>query len=565
MSNHVTPSMIRSAQLATLAADIISIYGYDCSDIDSLYCQHTHNGWNFSPISAEKVEKIIVSLPNKKSTSFDNVPISLLKKNAQVISRTIANCFNSSIETGIYPNELTRGRLKLIHKSGDSDIDNFRGLTIMPSVSKVFEESLSEQLSLYLDSINFFKNNQFGFLKHSSCSGAACQLVEELCRNYRQKFTACIFIDLRKAFDTVEPHRLLLKLKQLGLSTPALQLMSSYLLNRMTATRIGNEKSSFKNISVGVAQGSKLGPLHFIIYINDMLQLNLKGKLILYADDAVLSYACEDMQSLENAMQQDAIAICNWLATNILTLNVKKTCYMTFGKARVQPDMNIRFENQTIDRVRRFTYLGLRLDESLSFHHHIDHVKRMIAPFIALMWRNGLYMTPDKRILLYFAFVQSHLQYMLPLWGLCSVTKMKEVQVLQNRCLKAVLRVRRDTPTTYLYSNKIHPISILAKYERLINIKRMILEKTKHHHNFGTVYEFHGRQTRNSNLLHIESRDFVSNGNAAPITNASIEYNALSAELREVDSLEVFKRKLRLDLLVNDMIYSPLSPFRLIN
>lgn len=493
------------------------------------------------------------------------MPISLLKRNAQVISNAITNCFNSSIETGTYPSELTRGRLKLIHKSGDSDIDNFRGLTIMPAVSKVFEEILSVQLSRYLDSIGFFNNSQFGFLKQSSCNGAACQLVEELCRNYKQKYTACVFIDLRKAFDTVDPHRLLLKMRQLGLSTSALQLMSSYLLNRMTATKIGNERSSFRNISVGVAQGSKLGPLHFIIYINDMLQLELKGKLILYADDAVLSYSCDSMTALEHAMQQDAITICNWLSTNILTLNVKKTCYMTFGKARTQPDMNIRFENQTIGRVRSFTYLGLKLDELLSFHLHVDHVKRMIAPFIALMWRNGRFMTPDKRILLYFAYVQSHLQYMLPLWGLCGATKMKEVQVLQNRCLKAVLRVRRDTPSTYLYSRKILPISILAKYERLVNIKRMLLQQTKHHNNFETVFEFHGRQTRSSNLLHVESRSYVSNGNVAPITNASIEFNTLLAELREVESLDTFKRRLQLDLMMNDTIYAAFSPYIIIN
>lgn len=550
---------------AILAADIISVNGYDCSDINALYRQHALNNWSFSRVSVETVKKIIANLPNKKSTGFDKVPVSLLKKNAQVISPTLTNCLNAAIETGIYPSEWTKGRLKLIHKSGDSDLDNFRGLTLMPVISKISEEELSNQLSCYLHSIGFFDNNQFGFLKNSSCVGAASQLVEELCCNYKEKFTACTFIDLRKAFDTVDPHRLLLKMKQLGLSDAALQLMSSYLLNRETAIKIGNERSNFQRVSVGVAQGSKIGPLHFVIYINDMLMLELNGKMILYADDAVLSYACDSMTDLQESMQQDANTLCKWLATNMLTLNVKKTCYMTYGKTRRQPDMRILFENQPITRVRTFTYLGLRLDELLSFHTHVDHVKRMIAPFIALMWRNGRYIAPEKRALLYFAYVQSHLQYMLPIWGLCGLTKLIELQVMQNRCIKAILRVPRDTPTTFLYSNKILPITILAKYERLVNIRKMVFNETKHHHVFATSHQFHGRQTRNSNQLHIDNRAFVNSGNSAPITKAMIEYNNLQSNLRETGSLKDFKRQLRWRLMEDDNTFHYFSPYRIIN
>lgn len=150
----------------------------------------------------------------------------------------------------------------------------------------MFEQILANQLFAYFDSIKLFTGNQFGFLRNSSCQSAALQLVDIIKSSFRKKYVACVFVDLKRAFDTVEPKRLARKLKRLGLSNNAVKLMLSYLLNRNTATTIGTNTSFFRKITVGVAQGSKLGPLHFIIYINDLLNLKFWGRLLLYADDA---------------------------------------------------------------------------------------------------------------------------------------------------------------------------------------------------------------------------------------------------------------------------------------
>lgn len=129
-----------------LAATIISVHGYSTTDIDSLYPEHSNNNWDFQNVSVEQVSTVIKSLPNKKSTSFDKVPIQLFKSSLASIALTIVTCFNMMISTSEFPNELLKGRLKLIHKSGSCDIDNFRGLTILPSLSKIFEELLLRQL-----------------------------------------------------------------------------------------------------------------------------------------------------------------------------------------------------------------------------------------------------------------------------------------------------------------------------------------------------------------------------------------------------------------------------------
>lgn len=141
-----------------------TIHGYDTSDIDELYPEHAANNWNFQHVNSDDVKSAISSLPNKKSTGFDKVPIMLLKSTMMIIALTVAICFNSMVDTTEFPTELLKGRLKLIHKSGDCDIDNFRGLTLFPALSRVFEELLSRQLYDYLESLNLFDGNQFGFL-----------------------------------------------------------------------------------------------------------------------------------------------------------------------------------------------------------------------------------------------------------------------------------------------------------------------------------------------------------------------------------------------------------------
>lgn len=173
-----------------LATSIIAIHGYSTDDIEDLYEEHASNNWSFQHVSPEAVSHVINSLPNKTSAGLDNVPIKLLKNSVVSIALVIAACFNVMIDTATFPTELLKGRLKLIHKSGDHDIDNYRGLTLLPSLSKVFEELLLRQLVAYFESVNLFVGNQFGFLKGSRCQSAALQLVDVIKSNYNKAFVA---------------------------------------------------------------------------------------------------------------------------------------------------------------------------------------------------------------------------------------------------------------------------------------------------------------------------------------------------------------------------------------
>ena len=160
-----------------LATRIISVHGYYTYDIDNLYEEHSNNNWSFRHVNSIEVIEAINSLPNKKATSLDKVPIQLIKSSVLTIALTIATCFNTMVNTSLFPKQRLKGRLKLIHKSGSCDIDNFRGLTLLLFLSRVFEDLLLRQLYCYLDSLNLFTGNQFGFLRNSSCQSAALNQV----------------------------------------------------------------------------------------------------------------------------------------------------------------------------------------------------------------------------------------------------------------------------------------------------------------------------------------------------------------------------------------------------
>lgn len=369
---------------------------------------------------------------------------------------------------------------------------------------------------------------------------------------------AVIFIDLKRAFDTVDPKRLSFKLRRTGLSETAADLMMSYLCNRTTATVIGNSCSMFRNISVGVAQGSKMGPLHFLVYIADMLTLGLLGKILLYADDTALYYAFDTPEELETAMQRDAILIHDWLCRNVLTMNVGKTCYMMFGKARHLPDFDIKINDEKIKRVKTFKYLGLVLDENLSFKQHIDHVMKKIRPFIPLMWKKGKYIPMRKRKQLYYAYVQSHITYMLPIYSAGSKTKVDRLQRVQNRCLKALYQLPHLTPTMYLYSTSILPVVKLAVVERVTDLHKMVNGLTKHNFEFQFNRDIHSHRTRRRDNLRCSDKN-------PTLKQATHEYNLFCDNLRHSTCIKAFKSNLKIEVMKASSDYNVISPYFYLN
>uniref|UniRef100_A0A1B6GF67 Reverse transcriptase domain-containing protein n=1 Tax=Cuerna arida TaxID=1464854 RepID=A0A1B6GF67_9HEMI len=284
------------------------------------------NSLYLSEITKLEIENKIKLLKNYKASGSDKIPIKFIKNLVYIISEPLAYIFNLCIETGIFPDKLKIATINPIYKNEGilSDPSNFRPISLLPIIGKIFEKCLYERLYSYLEKYNLLSRKQFGFRVNKNTEEAINLVVSNINQN-----TLITFLDLKKAFDTVDFKILLYKLEKLGIRGKCLNLFASYLDNRFCNTRIGNKISNLEKITCGVPQGSCLGPLLFLMYINSITDLDLNSKLVLFADDTALIVKGNELYKKTN---EDLTKIKYWLQQNKLTLNLQKTEYIDFSK-----------------------------------------------------------------------------------------------------------------------------------------------------------------------------------------------------------------------------------------
>ena len=260
-----------------------------------------------------------------------------------------------------------------LHKSKDpTSPNNYRPITILPILSKILEHIVHQQVYEYLQQNNMITSEQFGFRPKLSTNIALTQLTEEILQNMDNKMiTGAVFIDLQKAFDTVDHSLLISKLRNLGFSNPVVDWFWSYLSSRSAVTSINNSTSDPKPVTVGVPQGSILGPLLFLLYINDLPRCLTHCKSILYADDTLLYHSARTVADLESKINTDLESVSHWRNNNLLTLNNEKTKFMIFSNKKQSlsnSDVTITVQSKKIQRERSIKYLGITLSEDFSWH-----------------------------------------------------------------------------------------------------------------------------------------------------------------------------------------------------
>lgn len=318
-----------------------------------------------APASVDEVIKIINNLDSNTSSGIDNVNTKSIKCLKNLIAPELTQCLNSCLEQGIFPSSLKIAKVTPVYKSGSkTDPSNYRPISVLPVVSKIFEKIIYNRLETYLNSINFLYPKQYGFRPKSNTLSATVDLVTKIKNSIDEKRVALgIFIDLKKAFDTVSHKILLDKLYDIGITEKPLELLKSYLSDRYQIVKLADHKSNPKQITYGVPQGSILGPLLFLIYINNISTLELKGDLSLYADDTSLFYFGHSVESINQDAQNDLNILNEWFRSNLLTINVAKTNYMIFAaKNKKIPDLTpLKINEVVINRVTSEKYLGLTL------------------------------------------------------------------------------------------------------------------------------------------------------------------------------------------------------------
>lgn len=499
---------------------------------------HSNKTMFFRPVSEEEVEKVIESLDPMKATGADSVDVRSLKLCKQFIVPVLCKLINQSLYTGEVPEKMKVAKIRPLHKGGSKDsADNYRPISVLPSISKVFEIIVNNRLLSYLKSINFLYDHQYGFRESSDTVSATLDLVSELQLQLDQgKRMAVVSLDLRKAFDTVDHTILLQKMNLLGIRGQCYDWFRNYLVNRRQFVRINNTCSSEKNVNCGVPQGSILGPSLFLLYINSISCLSLDGKIKLYADDTVLVYTGNNSSTIKAQIQNDLTKLEQWLVTHKLTLNVKKSSYMFIQKHKNEDRSSIDFGTKKLEYSSTIKYLGLYLDETLSWQAHTEILRKKLSAPIGILKRLS-YSVPKYLVRsLYFCLIHCHLQYLTVLWYPTFQNLVKPLKILQNKAIKNIYNLPIRYNTDMLYKNfNIMPLENIYKFQVSFYIHQIIC-KTRHSNlTLDLRSDIHNYNTRQSNYINL-LRFSSTNGQNSIFYRGVTIYNNIPLEIRALDT-----------------------------
>ena len=390
-----------------------------------------------SPSTPAEIVSIIKDLKNTKST-FNSLSTKVLKENSLSLSNPISLIFNNIITQSQYPDTLKIACITALFKAGDElDPNNYRPISSLTTLNKIFEKLLHKRLNSFFETNNVYSDNQYGFRKGMSTCDAVNELLNSIYTSMNdKKYFGAVFLDLSKAFDTV-PHNILLKkLEHYGIRDNALKLMRSYLSNRKQFVSINGHKSEKLDVKIGVPQGSVLGPLLFLIYINDLPNSMSTVKSILFADDTTIFSSHENIHTLCRDISADLHLVNEWLIDNSLTLNVSKTYYTIFSMRKVPDNICITIGQRVLDRKSNGKFLGVVLDEKLTFKEHIKIVSKKVSKLTGLMYKLKHFFPLDVLKNLYFTLIQPYFTYCILAWGAVHKATLQPLVLHQKKLIR---------------------------------------------------------------------------------------------------------------------------------
>ena len=529
--------------------------GMELNDILRWYANHPSivkintkqtSTWSFSisPVNETQVQKLLSQVDPKKSTGYDNFPSKLLKVISHTIAPSMTSLINHSINSHVFPAGLKYAELSPIHKKDDAlNKQNYRPISILPCMSKIFEKVINMQISSYF--YESVAENLSAFRHKHNTQSLLIKAVEDWKNALDEnKYVAAILTDLSKAFDVV-PHGLLLaKLNAYGFQLNDVMLIKSYLSNRNFRTKIQSTKSDWLKMTKGVPQGSILGPTLFNIFLNDIFYFTNEYTVYNYADDTTISYCAENSDDLINKLESCANIVTDWFIENGMKANPNKYQAIVFGNKTDAP-VSFNIKGNILKCINDVKLLGINIDSNLNFDEHIKSICTKASRQINAIMRLSNVLDVNVKESMYKTFIKSTFNYCPVVWMMCSKGNLVKLEKLQCRALRFVYCDYLSSYDELLSRSKQLSLSVQLMYNLAVEVYKCMNGLAPTY--LCSLFDVQNHQYNCRGHKSVKQKKFktIKHGYQSFTYIGSKLWNALPNEVRKSTDVHTFKKAVK--------------------